>query len=143
MATTFRQDVVAGLLALLDSFQAAHPTMLKRTFPVRPPSFPELPLAFVGSRDELILHDSGLRTRRMNPTIVFVDLIDLHNTATLDRLDTLIDAALDHFTANPHGVNGAVLAPTRTTSGEIAADGIFYATVEVAFEELTIAEGRS
>jgi hypothetical protein len=154
MTTTFRQDVVAGLLTILDAFKATNPTMLRRTAAAQPPSVVgDLPLAFIGLRPERVTHDSGIRERIMTPSVVVVSEMS-DNVETVRRHDALVDALCDHFTSYPH----LVTAGSQSEAGSIwdemtiededfpvtSDDGKtahFYAT-RFTFGNLSIQEGR-
>lgn len=148
MTTTGRQDVVDGLVAVLEAFQAANPTLLRKVYSRRPGSFDgEKPVAFVGNRDELILHTSGTRQRTFAPTVVIVDVFG-DNEQSAGRMDALVDGLVDTFTANPHAIDGAVLSQTAVLDIEIEqpkADGgsIHYPATTLVFGEIVLMEGRS
>jgi len=147
MATTFRQDVTAGLVTILDAFIAANPTILRRSERAQPPSvMGDLPLAFVDGRPERIRHDSGTRERVMSPSIVVVSSIG-DNVETVVRHDVLVDLLVDHFTANPHVMPVTIWDemtvddedyPVLSESGKV---DHFYAT-RFTFVNLSIMEGR-
>lgn len=147
MTTTFRQDVTAGLVTILDAFIAANPDMLRRSERVRPPSvIGDLPVAYVDSRAESITHDTQIRTRTMRPSVVVVSAIT-DNEETVVRHDVLVDALIDHFTASPHLITGTVWEDMSVTDEDFSVetangDRHFYAT-RFTFEDVTIQEGRA
>ena len=100
MSTTFRQDLVAAIVASLDVFIAANPTLLRRSELARPPSvIGDMPLAFVDSRDERIHWTRGVMDRVMTVPIVIVwPMYD--NVETVRQVDVLVDAIIDHFNTN-------------------------------------------
>jgi hypothetical protein len=100
MTTTFRQDVVAAVVASLDVFIAANPAMLRRSELAQPPSVAgDLPLAYVDSRDERIHWDAQTMDRVMTlPVVIVWPLTD--NIETVRLVDVLIDAIVDHFNVN-------------------------------------------
>lgn len=99
MATTVRAAAVAAISAVLVARQTASPTLLRRVHTSRPGSFPEIPCAYIGSRDEQITHTSGLRTRTFpGLTVVLVDALP-DPVQTADRMDVLVDLLVDDFTA--------------------------------------------
>lgn len=100
MTTTFRQDLVAAVVDSLDVFIAANPAMLRRSELAQPPSvMGDLPLAFVGSRDERIHWDAQTMDRVMTlPVVIVWPMAD--NIETVRAVDVLIDAIVDHFNTN-------------------------------------------
>jgi hypothetical protein len=106
MTTTFRSDVVAAVLAVLNAQIAATPTQLRKAWSSRPGAFPETPCAFIGGRDEQITYTAGTRNRQMvGLTVTLVDTFN-DNTETGDRLDDLVDLLVDRFTAAHSQVAG-------------------------------------
>ena len=112
-----RQDLITGLLAVLDAFIAANPTLLRRRFKVRPPTLvTDTPCAYIDLRPETVHYDSGLRDRTFTPSIVFVDRLT-ENGETMDRFDVLIDAFADHLDNYPH------LTGSGTTRNNVWSNG--------------------
>lgn len=100
--TTFREDTVDGIMAVLNTYIAANPGRLARAYRTKPLNVAagDLPAVYVESRDERIKHDLGYRLRTMSPTIVLVDRV-ADPGETSDRLDPLVDDLVDAFTAVP------------------------------------------
>jgi hypothetical protein len=127
MATTFRSDVVAAIRTVLLAQQTADPTSLRAVYNSRPGSFPETPCAYIGNRDETIRYGGQLRTRTFNGlTVVLVDrLVDASETG--DRMDDLVDALIERFTAAYAAVpgGGSLLQLTSVSDADITlvADG--------------------
>ena len=151
MTTTARQDVRAGLYALLVAFQAANPTLLFSVFRSRPgaPGV-ELPGAFVGNLNEpSIIHTSGTRQRNFAPEIVVFDSFAPSNEEQAARLDIVIDALLDYLTANPGAIAHSILALNQAsiTDGEFDIAGgqvtTHYRAVAIGLGQITIMEGRN
>lgn len=139
MPTTFRQNVVAGLVVILEAYKAANPTLLRRVFDVRPQSpVNDLPYAYVSLRPETITHASGVRVRTMNPSVVVVDAL-ASNGETYDRFDVLVDGLVDQFTSYPHIVANTIW--DRMTVAEEDEPG--HAAVRFTFENVEIIEGRA
>jgi hypothetical protein len=100
MATTFRQDLTAAIVASIDAFIAANPALLRRSERARPPSpIGDLPLAFVDGRDERIHFDAQTMDRVMTIAVVVVSSLG-DNVETLVRHDVVTDALIDHFNAS-------------------------------------------
>ena len=144
MPTTFRVDIVAGLMTILDAFKAANPTLLRRTFPVRPPHFnTDLPLAFVGDRPESTNHDVQTRTRIVSVSVTFVDRIT-DNTETMARMDILVDKFADHLTTYPHITSNTIWNRWTTLDEQIdVGDGTSLQAVTFTVNDLSISEGRA
>ncbi len=145
-ATTFRVDAVAGLKSILDTYHAANPLTLVATFSARPATFArEMPFAFVEARNETVRHDAGTRTRTMTPTVVLVDRLT-DNTETMGRLDPLVDALLDAYTASPHITStGVWLGGVSITDGyeQDPDGGGLFQTVTFTFGDVSVLEGRN
>jgi hypothetical protein len=143
VATTFRKDIVDGLITILDAFKAANPTLLRRTFRVRPPHWnTDLPLAFVGPRPETTNHDQGTRTRIVSVSVSFVDRIT-DNEETMTRMDLLVDAFADHLTGYPHITPNTIWNRWTTLDEQIdVGDGTALQAVTFTVPDLSIQEGR-
>lgn len=143
MTTTFRSDVAGGLHSILSAFAVANPTLLRRAFRARPSSWTtDTPFGWVETRNETVRHDSGLRMRTMTPSVVVVDRLT-DNIETMDRMDDLVDALLDYFTANPHiTANTAWDQLTITDETEQLPDGTWISAVRFTFGDVIIREGR-
>jgi len=143
VTTTFRQDIRAGFVTLLQGFQTANPTMLGSVLTSRPENFTgDYPIGFVDSQPESIVHDSGTRTRTMTPVVAVVAEKTL-NAEEQDRFDLLVDALLDYFTANPHVTTGTVwdrmvIEDYAEVIGEQYRPGVRF-----TFGNLSIQEGRT
>ena len=145
--TTFRADVVAALVAVLNAYKAANPAKLKHVYTARPGSF-EVPCAYIGNRNESITHDSGTRTRSLGPTVVLVDAFTDYAEQT-DRMDVLVDGLVEWFTANPRIIGtgaGTVLQMDGATDTEIELAGatgpVFYRACVLTFGQTEAQEGR-
>lgn len=148
MPSTFRSDVTSGLVTIIDAFIAANPTLLRRSERARPPSVSgDLPVAWVDSRPEEVVHDSGTRLRTMQPSIVIVaELTD--NVETVVRFDTLVDLFLDHLSASPSIVAGTIwdrLTIEDEPFEMTGTNGVTYRyySTRFTFANVTIMEGRN
>lgn len=141
MASTFRQDLITGMLAMLNAYIAANPTLLVRAFKVRPGNLvaTDLPCAYIDLRPETIAHAAGVRTRTMSPSVVVVDRLT-DNAETLTRLDSLTDALVDWFTGYPHIVAGTVW-DQMTVGDESVSEGT--EAVRFTFGNIEVIEGRN
>src|SRR5688572_22565020 len=105
MATTFRADVVAGLVAMVDAFGAANANTLVACETERPTHFAfSLTLPYISARPEAISHTSGTRERVMSPSVTFVK----PGTLRMSDFDALVDSLVDWFTGYPHIVTGTI-----------------------------------
>lgn len=148
-ATTFRSDVTTAVVAVLNAQKTATPTQLRAVHPARPGSFPETPCAYIGSKDEVITHDSGTRTRRMvGLTVVVVDTL-ADPTETSDRLDALVDLLVDRFTdAYAQIGNGnSILQMSNVADTEVETTGpdnvAVYRACVLSFADTFRMEGRT
>lgn len=144
MSTTFRASLVAGILDCLDAFIAANPTDLRRRFRHRPMSFAtDLPCAYLDLRPEAVSFDSGTRTRTFSPSVVVVDLL-AETGETVDRLDALTDALVEHFTGYPSFVAGSIW-DRMTVADELEEDGngSQWAAVRFTFNNISQMDGRT
>ena len=142
MATTFRTDVADGLLAVLNTFITANPTLLKRAYRARPSGFPDLPAAYIADRSEDITHDSGTRTRTMSGlSFMVVDEIT-DNLETMARFDTLIDLLVDAITASPQLGTTGIWSRLTVTDQEVEYGDYVLKGVRFAFPDISIMEGR-
>lgn len=142
MATTFRTDIVTGLLAVLNGVVAANPTLLIRAYRARPEGFPDLPAAYIDGRPEQITQDSQVRTRIMAPEIVIVRRIT-NNDEAMAATDTLVDIIVDAITANPQFATGTIHRGSFTVTDEDAPFGDYdLAAVRIRLTDVSIQEGR-
>lgn len=145
MSTTFRKDVRAGLVTLLQAFKTANPTMAGDVLSARPENFTgDYPIAFVDSVPESASHSVGVRTRLMSPTIVFVTEESL-NAQEMDAFDLLVDAFMDKLTATPHIVTGTIwdAVTLEDYTEEIGSPPATRPAVRFTIVNLSIGEGRS
>lgn len=126
MASTARTVVVTQVKALLDTWIAANPTLLRQCWRSRPAKVAETPFAFIGGRNEALRHDSGTRDRTFTIQVVLVDTLT-DNIESGDRIDPLVDLLVDLFTANPHAVSATtVIEPVGVEDVEIEYPPVIY-----------------
>lgn len=145
MATTARADLVAGIKAVLDGYtNAAHAFDLVETLAQRPESYARpTPFAYIETRGETGNHDAGTRTRTFSPSVVIVDRLT-NNAEAMGRLDPLVDALLDAFTASPHFSASAVHRGSYSITDDFVQEGeAIYETVTFRFGEVDVLEGRT
>lgn len=144
--TTALVDVVAALMSVLNAYHAAHPTLLRAVYSARPGGVSEVPFAFVGPRNETVVHTSGTRDRTLTPTVVVVDTYG-DNAQTMDRLDVLQDGLMDAFTAGVRVMGQGVIEQTAVRDGDIEFTGpervTFYRARTFEFDRTLVTEGRN
>ena len=144
MPTTGRVTLTAGLLAVLNTYRTANPTKLRRVYSARPGGVGEVPFAFVGHRDETIVHTAGTRQRTITPTVTVCDHLG-DNEQSAGRMDILVDALVDAFTAAPN-LGGGILRQTGLLDSEEQFGGpdsvVSYLATTLVFE-LVLMEGRN
>ena len=139
-----RTDFVTGLVSVLNTYKTAHPTLLRGVYTARPDGVAfEKPAAFVGSRDESVTHDSGLRTRTFNGLTVWVVDTFPVDQQTQDRMDVLVDGLQDAFTAAPHAGGGnTVISITSVSDTEVTMGEAVYRAAVFTFAQGVVQEGR-
>lgn len=134
MAWSFRNDVAAGLYALLAAFQTANAGMLDAVYRSRPRQFGSRPLAFVGSRNEALQHTTGIHRRTVAPTVVVVYAAKDYSEEMADVRDDVVDAFLEYASSRPHAITARTLVEPRATEDvELELDGVFYPATIVTF----------
>lgn len=150
MATTWRADVRAAHVAILEDQKAATPTLLRKVHPTRPGSFGDLPAAFVSSIPETVTHDAGTRTRVASAEVTLVDSYAGDNTQGSDRMDDLVDALVDRYdlSTSVQRVPSSVIQLTAITDVDITIEGaldkppVNYRGVVLTFGQSSKLEGR-
>ena len=143
--TTFRRDVTNNLVALAEDFQNANPTLLLRVHSRKPQGFTgDLPAVYVGSHNEAIRHDAGLRIRTMEPQLVLVGNPSGAPEEIADEMDTLVDEFLDYVTLHPHAISSnTVTSVTQIRDVELELDDVIYPAAVLTLGETIAREGRS
>jgi hypothetical protein len=142
MPTSFRQQVRAGCLSVLNTYQAANPSLLSTVYDYPPESF-ATPCAYVDKRvSERLNHSSGIRSRVVSVNVVIVNKL-MSNDQVTGEQDVLVDGLLDAFTADPHAASSTTLIePTAVDDIEIpGGEGVRYAGAVITIEG-SIQEGR-
>jgi hypothetical protein len=139
-----RTDFVTGLVSVLNTYKTANPTLLRGVYTARPEgSAFEKPCAYVGSRDESVTHDSGLRTRTFGGLTVWILDTFPVNEQTADRMDILVDGLQDAFTAAPHAGSGnTVISVTSVNDTEVTMGEAIYRAAVLTFASGVAQEGR-
>lgn len=145
LASSFRQQVVTGVVAVLTAFQAANPTLLVQTSSARPRSATNfaLPGAYIDTRSESVTFDHDIRyTTLTTPVIVCVQVSD--NVQAEAQMDAIMDGLRDAFTLAFHAAAGGVSITAQgvandTNSPEL---GMPYLANVIAIAS-TVNEGRT
>lgn len=144
LASSFRQQTVTGILAVLTAFKTANPTILAGVYAAPPKSgtVVDTPHAYIADRPEAdtIAHD--IRTRSLSVTVVLRDFVPDNLQAVL-RMDALVDGLIDAFTLNYHAAGGySITAQTGTASAAIPEQEVPMLTEEITVSSV-ITEGRT
>lgn len=142
--TTFREQLVAGIMAVLTQFIAANPTMLRKVYGARPGSLAgsELPAAYIGSRDATFTYPNSIRQTHFTVIVGVVDAVP-DGPQAVARHDILLDGLVGAFTRAYHAASGTSLLKLDASSQVPLSEGV----TQLLEEELTltgdIAEGRT
>lgn len=143
MASTFRAQMRAGCKTVIDTVQAANPTLLFHTYDYPPESY-HTPCAYIEKAvPETIVHSQQLRFRVLQMNVVVVNKLVSNDQATGEQ-DVLVDLLVDAFTTNHSAaVANSLMEPVRVVHDtEITdANGTKYAAAIVTIQG-QIQEGR-
>ncbi len=147
MATTFRTDIRAGMVTVVQAFITAHPTLLAAVHTSRPTRFSgAMPFAYIDLLTETASHTAGTRERVLAPSVVVVGR-PLDNETATAAWDILVDLLADHFTDNPQFTANTIWDTWTLTeeSEEIqSGDGVrTVPAVRFTFNTVSIREGRT
>jgi hypothetical protein len=142
MPTTFRVDVVTGIVSTLNTYKSSNPTLLRDVHTARPAHIGETPVAWLGNRNETEVHTTGLRDRVISVDVVVADVVP-DNEQAAGRMDILWDALADAFTAAPHLVSSSSVAEVTTIAeGEVDYGGVPYRVLIFTVQAIK-SEGRN
>lgn len=115
----FRSDLTAAALTVLTTYQTANPTLLRMVKRGRVSQVGETPAVWIGDIVEDGRFSAQVRQREITLEITFIDdLAD--NSETENRLDDLVDAIWESFSAAYHAVSGSTeVVPLRVRPIEI------------------------
>lgn len=144
LASSFRQQVVSGVAAVLAAFQAANPTLLVQTMTARPRSGSAftMPGAYIDARNEstVFMHDIR-QTTLTTPVVVLVQISD--NQQAEAQMDAIMDGLRDAFTLAYHAANAvSITSQAVATDTELPELGVPYLANVIGIVS-TIAEGRT
>lgn len=143
MATTFRVNLRSGCKAVLDTLQAANPTLLAHVYDHRPASY-RTPCAFVDNVivEPSITHTAGLRGRDLVARVYIVHKV-ISNDQTADEQDVLVDKAVDAFTAAPNSASSTTLMEPISVDADEVTDGDATYAASVLSIRGRVLEGRN
>ena len=144
LASSFRQQVVAGVATVLAAFQTANPTLLVQTMTARPRSGSTftMPGAYIDARNEttIFMHDIR-QTTLTTPIVVLVQISD--NQQAEAQMDAIMDGLRDAFTLAYHAANAvSISAQAVATDTDLPELGVPYLANVIGIVS-TIAEGRT
>jgi hypothetical protein len=124
-STTWRTDLAAGLLSLVQAYATANPTLLRAVSRRRPAGVPETPYAYIGGRSESLNFTGQIMQRVVDVPVVILDVTP-DNMENATRVDALVDALITVFKDNPHGVANALFTPRSVQDIEDDYGGVPY-----------------
>ncbi len=137
----FRRNVTNALVAVAQTYSTANPTLLRKVESARPAGFGELPLAFVGTRNESMLLPGGDIWQRTIRPVLYVVNNAPDNIEAAERMDDLADALLAAYVAAYHQVSGStLLTPTGVEDIELEVGTVSYPGFAISFEALEITQ---
>lgn len=145
LGTSFRTNAVSGTMTLLTSFKTANPTLLLSVRSARPKSVSNmsLPGVFIGDRSEGDIQGQDLRTRTLDGLVVVAVDKTPDNEQVMSRLDILVDALVDLFTAGFHAISGySILELTAVADVSFVEGTETYQAVEFSLGNTYLTEGR-
>lgn len=147
MSTTGAQDVAAALVSILETYKAAHPTHLHRSYASRPGTFTDQPIAYVDVGPELIVHDAGTRSRTFAPTVTWVGTFSETHMALRNLVrDGLVDAFTAGVTVSLSSgfliINTAVEPTEEREENTVTGNVLVYPALVFRFDQITLQEGR-
>ncbi len=107
LASSFRQQTVAGVAAVLAAFHASNPTLLVQWQSARPRGQTNftMPGAYIDARNEAATFAHDIRfTTLTTPVVVCVNVSD--NVQAEAQMDAIMDGLRDAFTLAYHAANG-------------------------------------
>ncbi len=119
LASSERQQQVAGLYATLVIFKAANPAILKSISASRPKNLSNMsmPCAYVGDRDESMSVGAHIRERVFGGLGVIVCDVTPDNAESEARMDFLVDGLVDVFTKYYHAASSRALTQPAAVNG--------------------------
>ncbi len=135
LASSERQQQVAGLLAVLTTFQAANTGILTAISASRPRSLTNMsmPCAYIGDRDEQMDVGAHIRTRTFSGLQVVVCDVTPSNIESEARMDFLVDGLVDAFTKYYHAADGRSLTqPSGVNGFQPPEEGLYCQLISIA-----------
>lgn len=118
--STGRVDLNEALVAILEAFRTAQPTIIRKVWSSAPPNLAgERPFVYVGDITEEVRNDSGLRMTDYTGSVGYVDIMS-DNSEAGDRAMVFFDYMRDLFSANARGISTGELTQTGAREEELA-----------------------
>jgi hypothetical protein len=144
LASSFRQQTVAGVETVLLAFKAANPTLLVQVDTAKPRSGSTftMPGAYVDARYESVVFMHDIRqTTLTTPVVVLVQVSD--NQLAERQMDAIMDGLRDAFTLAYHATNAiSITAQNVAQDTDLPELGVPYLANVIGIVS-TIAEGRT
>ncbi len=144
LASSFRQQTVAGVAVVLAAFKAANPTLLVQVQNARPRSASNftMPGAWIDARNEVATFAHDIRfTTLTTPVVVAVQISDNVQSETL--MDAIMDGLRDAFTLAYHAANGvSITAQGVANDQDLPELGMPYLANIISIVS-TVSEGRT
>lgn len=116
---TDRADLQEAIVALVDAFIAANPTVVRKMWHTMPANLMgEGPFVAIGSISEVVRHTESLRIRVFEGAIAYVDVMT-DNLEVDDRINVFSDMMADLFTLNARILPVGMLEQTGFEEGEL------------------------
>ena len=136
---TWRQDVHAALMAMLDAFRAAAPTqgIIHMDYHTLPDSLAgDNPFTYIGDFTEDVNFSNQVRTTTFTGTLGYVESVGPDRQALDDHINAFMDLMRDLFTLNICVLPPGILAITSGDKGprEIRQGELVYGHAEIAWE---------
>lgn len=146
VGTGFRQEARAALVALVASFRAANPTIVRTVLGSKPRNLNlDPPIFYIGQMNERVEHANGVRTRTIEGFSAYLLDTSPAPEEFSERLAFAVDALTDLFTGGVHTISGrSIFQHTATLDTEVG-DGtnVILPGVEFQFGMTVVAEGRN
>ena len=144
LASSFRQQTVAGVEIVLAAFQASNPTLLVQTQTGRPrgANVFTMPGAWIDARSEVATFAHDIRfTTLTTPVVVAVNVSD--NVQAEAQMDAIMDGLRDAFTLAYHAANNvSITAQGVANDQDLPELGMPYLANIISIVS-TVSEGRT
>ncbi len=135
-----RANMVAGLTALLATFQAANPTLLLQYSASRPKSLTNasMPFAYVGDRDETDDYKAHFMVRSFTGLSIIVCDVTPDNAESEARMDALVDGLTTLVAKNFHAAGSRSITQGLGVNGfQPPEDGLYCQLISIGDSFIT------